>query len=213
MTLGNFLRAWTSVIGGGPHVNMNTTTAIVPHGFMSDPARKGSMVATNFYDMPEEKIYKMARGHYNNLKNINSAFISWAASLHMMFCYAKYLKAGTAHIAVMDTHAMGGEVMVWHVPQLLNRGNHKYLAFGRTRGSGYQAVSLKVLEERGLYRWFPEPATAPPLGLFGHSLQTKMFLEPTASLALDEIYSFETIGSLFHELAFPVVTALLCMPA
>ena len=201
-------RAWKPNSGGGPTANMNTTTVIVPRGFMPGSARRDSLAPINFYDMPEDELYKMADGHYYTRKDIKSAFSSWAASPQLVISYAKYLRDDCVHVAVMDTHAMGDEVMVWHVPHLISAENHEHLAFGRIRGSAYQTVSLKDLEMHGLFTLLPE-LNVVPFDMFGSEILAEMFLEPTKSLDLNEIYLFDTIGSLFHELTFSIVTALL----
>jgi hypothetical protein len=50
------------------------------------------------------------------------------------------------HLAVMDTHKLEDEVLVWNVPHLIDRGNLEYLAFGVIRGKGYRAVDMYELE-------------------------------------------------------------------
>jgi hypothetical protein len=50
---------------------------------MPGTARRESVKAISFYDLPENEIHQMATGHYGARKNIQSAFSSWAASLHL----------------------------------------------------------------------------------------------------------------------------------
>jgi hypothetical protein len=63
----------------------------------------------------------MALNHYHGRSVTRSEFSSWAASLHLVLCFAKVKWADsgeTAHVAVMDTLNLESEVLVWHVPHL-----------------------------------------------------------------------------------------------
>lgn len=128
---------------------------------MPGPLRRDSVKPLSFYDVPENEIYNMANDHFDGSKDIKVTFSSWGASLHLVLCYAKFLQNEneSTYVAVMDTHALGDEVMAWHVPHLMGRSSktHEYLAFGRIRGA-YQAVSLSKLERHSLYTLFPELA-------------------------------------------------------
>jgi hypothetical protein len=66
-----------------------------------------------------------------------------------------------AHVAVLDHENLDGEVLIWWVPHLIRnvRGDHEYLAHGIVRGSGYTAVPLREMTDRGLYDDFPELRT------------------------------------------------------
>jgi hypothetical protein len=108
---------------------INTTNIIVPHGFI--PTYQTGKEPTRFYDHNENALYTMAMNHYHGDKVTRSEFSSWAASLHLVFCYARDISASkTAYVAVMDTHNLDSEVLVWHVPHLIPRHNHEYLAHG-----------------------------------------------------------------------------------
>ncbi|KAF2822829.1 hypothetical protein CC86DRAFT_469465 [Ophiobolus disseminans] len=135
-------RAWTSDSGGGPNANINNSIAIVPHAFMPE---SGNNVSSSFYNTLESELCRMASMHYGGGHSL-SAFSSWAVSLALVLCYAKELslKRERTHVAVMDTHELGPDVLVWHVPHLINAGNHECLAFGRIRGRAYQAVSFET---------------------------------------------------------------------
>jgi hypothetical protein len=170
----------------------------------------------SFYEIPENVLYRMARDHYNYRHNIASGFSFRAASPHLVLCYTKYLKrkhkTNTAHVAVMDTHDIEDEVLVWHVPQLLECGIHEYLAYGRIRGNGYSAVALVDSEQHGLEKIFPE-LKQPIEDVFCHSLRGSMFSASAQDVAIDTFYLYiiNVIGRLFENLAFPVTTALACL--
>jgi hypothetical protein len=133
---------------------VNTRYAVVPQIFMPRASSEAEQHLPCFYEIPEDVLYHMASDHYAICFNMATGFSSWAASLHLVLCYAKYLngkyKTDTAHVAVIDTHNLEDEVLVWHVPHLLGYGNHEYLAFGRTRGKGYRAVRLADLDSHDL---------------------------------------------------------------
>jgi hypothetical protein len=168
------------------------------------------------YEIPEDALYHMASDHYSTCFNVATGFSSWAASLHLVLCYAKYLngkyKTDTAHVAVIDTDNLEDEVLVWHVPHLLGYENHEYLAFGRTRGKGYRAVSLADLDSHGLKKISPELERRID-GMFGDGLRRSMFAASAELVELDfsHLYIAMLIGSLFGNLAFPVATALACL--
>jgi hypothetical protein len=168
----------------------------------------------SFYSMSENELWRMARGHYGGSKGCPSGFSSWAASLHVVLCYAKSLeyagKAGT-HVAVMDTHDVDDEVLVWHVSHLMAGGNHEYLAFGIIRGTGYRTVSLHDLEQHGLLNVVPEIKNYSHTTGFGHALRMRMFSKETASMEVPELDLIKTISLLFGNLSFPVATALTCL--
>jgi hypothetical protein len=169
-----------------------------------------------FYEIPEDALYHMASDHYAPCFKVATRFSSWAASLHLVLCYAMYLngkyKTDTVHVAVIDTHDLGDEVLVWHVPHLLGYRNHEYLAFGHIRGNGYRAVSLADLDSHGLKKIFPEPERRID-GLFGREIRRSTFSASADPVEPDfsHVYIAMLIGSLFGNLAFPVATALVCL--
>ncbi|CAN9480184.1 unnamed protein product [Alternaria alternata] len=183
---------WQS--GGGPGLAINNATEIVPRGFIN--GNKGSSV----YGKTEKEI-------------------SWAASLHAVLCYARDTRADwDPHVAVIDRRRLEGEVLVWWVPDLLGakQGDIEYLAHGCIRGRGYTAVPFEQLVTNGLYSLFPEleawkknRTNGMP---FGRKLRKRMFdRAPPVDISTEDIATAKKIGTLFGELALPVMAALLCI--
>ncbi|KAI5373287.1 hypothetical protein J4E82_008044 [Alternaria postmessia] len=179
---------------GGPGLAINNATEIVPRGFMNGD--KGSSV----YEVLTE-------------------FSSWAASLHAVLCYARDTRADwNPHVAVIDRTRLEGEVLVWWVPDLLGakKGDVEYLAHGCIRGRGYTAVPFEQLVTNGLYSLFPEleawkknHTNGMP---FGRKLRKRMFdRAPPVDISTEDIATAKKIGTLFGELALPVMAALLCL--
>jgi hypothetical protein len=168
-----------------------------------------------FYEIPEDALYHMARAQYATCFNVATGFSCWAASLHLVLCYARYLngkyETDTVHVVVIDRRDLGDEVLVWHVPHLLGYGNHEYLAFGRIRGNGYRAVSLADLDSHGLEKIFPELERKID-GLYGREVRRSMLSASAEPVELDfsHLYIAMLVGSLIGNLAFPVATALAC---
>jgi hypothetical protein len=129
-------RAWHGASGGAPETYLNTRHAVVRQIFMLRASSEAEKYLPCFYEIPEDALYRMASDYYSTCFNVATGFSSWATSLHLVPCYAKYLNGkymtDTVHVAVIDTHVL----------HLLGNGNHEYLAFGRIRGNGYRAVSL-----------------------------------------------------------------------
>jgi hypothetical protein len=130
-----------------------------------------------FYETPEDALYRMVNDHFETNHGAMAGSSSWAASLHLVLCYTKYIqttsKTETVHVAVIDTHDLDDDVLVCHIPHLLRTGNHEYLSFDRIRGNIYCAVALKGLEKYGLKSNFIE-LKHPIDGMFGHSLRESM---------------------------------------
>ncbi|KAI4931929.1 uncharacterized protein J4E92_003827 [Alternaria infectoria] len=145
-------RTWSSNSSGGSEHATNSVKEIIPHGFMKKASGSG------FYDKPESELFKMVRDHYDTESVFTSEFSSWTASLHLALCYAGSIEEEYGpHVAIMDTHQLDGDVLVWHVPHLFKPdGLHEYLAHGPIRGIGYKAVSYKTLMSAGLAQIFPE---------------------------------------------------------
>jgi hypothetical protein len=199
-------RMWSSASGG--HVSINTPTEIVPPAFN----RKGS--APRFYSMPEDEARTMATNHYHGKRAPLTGFSSWAASLHLVLCYADYERSGDrdAHIAIMDTQDLEGEVLVWHVPHLLNGvGEHEYLAYGCIRGRGYKAVPYNALLGKNLKELFPEVKTISSMDHFGHKLRAQMFAKDAMPISDTEFEITRRIASLFGPLFLPIATAILTL--
>ncbi|KAB2104388.1 hypothetical protein AG0111_0g7903 [Alternaria gaisen] len=199
--------------GGGPGLAINNATEIVPRGFMN--GNKGSSV----YGKTEKEMYKMAKDHFDDNKEVLTEFSSWAASLHAVLCYARDTRAEwNPHVAVIDRTRLEGEVLVWWVPDLLGakQGDIEYLAHGCIWGRGYTAVPFEQLVTNGLYNLFPEleawkknRTNGMP---FGRKLRKRMFdRAPPVVISTEDIATAKKIGILFGELALPVMAALLCL--
>jgi len=162
-----------------------------------------------FYEMPESKIFTMTRHHVHGNRLVATEFSSWAASLHVVLCYAQSMRPEhNPHIAVLDRQQLDGEVLIWHVPDLVDMFEIEYLAHGYVKGSGYTAVPLKQLIEHGIYNIFPELSKADGMG---HDLRTTMFSEPAIVTTDYEIAIAREIGALFNKLSLPIMIALLCL--
>jgi hypothetical protein len=209
-------RAWHGASGGAPETILNTKTAVVPQIFMPRIRSESERTLPSFYEIPENILYRMASDHYNTRHNIASWFSSWAASIHLVLCYTEYLKrehkTNTVHVAVIDTHGIEDQVLVWHVPQLLGYGIHEYLAFGRVMGNGYRAVALVDLEQHSLEKIFPGLKQLID-GVFGHGLRRSVFSASAQNVDIDKFYLYiiNVIGRLFENQAFPVTPALACL--
>ncbi|KAF9701835.1 hypothetical protein EKO04_001080 [Ascochyta lentis] len=180
-------RAWSNRSGGGPECSINSTAEIVPRGFMPRTDEQGG-----FYEMPERLLRDCAQKHFSHRK-VLTGYSSWAASLHLVLCYASSMDAASdPHVAVMETHDLDSEVLVWQCPHLLGEGEEEYLAWGCVRGRGYKAVCLKDLRKRGVIILVPQLGN----GSFRDT---------------DEPFQFEDVALLFGKLFLPVFAALLCL--
>jgi hypothetical protein len=121
-------RAWQGASGGGPASCLNTTAGIVPRLFMPGSIAEHERNFPSFYRRQEIDLYRMASTHYDSKSSTMTGFSSWAASLHLTLCYARFLKvlcqSNTVHAAVMDTRNLEDEVLVWHAPDLIGGGPH-----------------------------------------------------------------------------------------
>jgi hypothetical protein len=174
------------------------------HGFAYDRR-------PDFCELPDSFLHQMARNHYRGV-DTPSGFSSWIASLHAVLCYAKFMKPHNlhdSHVAVMDTHNLDNEVLVWHSPHLgIGVTNHEYLAFGLITGNRYRAVSLSALEDHCIDSLFPENRG---LEMFGDTLRANMFQAPATDIWQADLDAFRVIGLLYGNSAFPVITALACL--
>ena len=120
--------------------------------------------------------------------------------------------SASPYVAVMDIQELDDEVFVWHVPHLLGGiGYHVYLAYGRIRGRGYYAVSLRELERNGLQSIFPEMTQLGGHSMFGHELRLVMFHERDYLIHQYELHVIRSISLLFRNLEFPMATALVSL--
>jgi hypothetical protein len=144
-------RAWSSRSGGGSSRTINSITEIVPRRFTP-----GAKKSVDFYGIKEDLLHQLALQHFEHSGEVITGFSSWAASLHLVLCYAKSMDPRTnPNVAVIDTHELDTEVLVWQCSHLLGKGYHEeYLAWGCIRGRGYKAVSLKELEALGIFDIF-----------------------------------------------------------
>ncbi|KAI4634126.1 uncharacterized protein J4E87_001296 [Alternaria ethzedia] len=205
-------RTWSSNSSGGSEHATNSVKEIIPHGFMKKASGSG------FYDKPESELFKMVRDHYDTESVFTSEFSSWTASLHLALCYAGSIEEEYGpHVAIMDTHQLDGDVLVWHVPHLFKPdGLHEYLAHGPIRGIGYKAVSYKTLMSAGLAQIFPELSET-DLADWGMSLRDQMFNGPPIPLPTDnieksdEMKQIRSIANLYGRLYLPVATSLMCL--
>jgi hypothetical protein len=171
------------------------------------PAYQTKTQTKNFYQYSEEELFVLADTHYAGRRNSPSVFSSWATSLHLVLCYAKSTSTtgGIAYVAVMKTKLLEPEVLVWHVPHLLDYGNEEYLAYGTIRGEGYKVVQLQELEQHGLLSIFQELPRA--VG-FSDGLRHSMFQQLPAEIG-GERNVIMALAPRFGSLALPVAIVLM----
>jgi hypothetical protein len=207
-------RVFTDQSGGGRTQATNDLQNIVPHLFM--PGKLSS--AKGFYDCWESSLHDMAVGHFMG-EEIISGFSSWAASLHLVLCYAESKDSAGhrgVHVAVMDTQELEEEVLVWQCNHLIGKTNEEYLAYGRVAGRGYRAVELADLKRHGLLELFPplrdgswrEEETP---WQFGDACRARIFGGTPHAVADEDLKHAERVASLFGSLFTPVFTALLSL--
>lgn len=164
--------------------------------------------------MREGKIMDDAMDHFHYSKTVESPFSSWAASLHLVLCYAQSMPAHTdPHVAVMDTQALEGEVLVWHCPDLIGKGDHEFLVYGPIRGPGYRAVSLSTLKRRDILNLFPQLGQINPIEIgfyFGFNCRSHMFDSDESQYPTRyQLCIAEVLAQAFGPLFLPVFLALL----
>ncbi|KAF3042587.1 hypothetical protein E8E11_003927 [Didymella keratinophila] len=189
-------RAWSSRSGGGSSRTINSTTEIIPRRFMP-----GTNRPIDFYSINEDLLHQLALQHFEHRQSVITGFSSWAASLHLVLCYAKSMDPKTnPHVAVIDTHELG---------------NQEYLAWGCIRGRGYKAVLLKKLEASGVPDIFPSLKDGTYReGItfeFGSVYRSKSFTKAPLPWSPKVYEAAQRVGSLFGHLFLPVYTALLCL--
>lgn len=158
--------------------------------------------------------YSGSWSYFHNNTSRLSEFSSWAASLHLVLCYASDLSHSLGkkdvNVAVMDTRQLDWRqgVLVWHVLDLISCGGlYEYLAHGCIYGPGYKAVSVNDLEKAGVYSILPESKAQ---GIcFGIHIQEKMFTQPAKEVTQDELITIKCLTSLFSRSAAAVAVALL----
>ena len=171
-----------------------------------------------FYNTPENLLRQMSVAHYHEEFHPLSPFSSWAASLHLVLCYAPLLET-EAYVAVMDTQKLDSQVLVWHAPHLMDGRCHEYLAYGIIEGYGYVAVPLLIMKQNGLLDVFPELAMPRKRRAterhaehnFGLRLKMEMFERKHGLPKKELVVLVRHIANLFGDLWFPVATALLCI--
>jgi hypothetical protein len=171
-----------------------------------------------FYEIPESELLAMVEAHYMGKTRPTSEFSSWTASLHLVLRYAERLnETHNAHIAIIDTKDLDGDVLVWHVPHFMHaRGVDEYMAHGRIAGLDYKAVSLKALKAEGLLEVFPEIAMKLHECYnhccgWGMCVRKKMFTDVPRHLKTHELDHIIALAGLFGHLSLPVATALICI--
>lgn len=170
----------------------------------------------HFYKLKEGLLLALTRKHFEHELEVITGYSSWAASLHLVLCYAKSMDpASEPHITVMATQNLDSQVFVWHCVHLLGHGHEEYLAWGCIRGRGYKAVPLAKLENRGLLQVFPElkdgSYRAGCTFEFGDHCRSVSFAKPPAPVAPSLYKAAENVSRPFGNMFFPVFTALLCL--
>lgn len=184
---------------------------IVPHMWMHNT------LTESFYEQPETRLLSIAKDHYHR-RPTTSFYSSWAASLHMVLCYAWSLPPEwNAHVAVMDTHNLSTEVLVWHCPDIIKYGDHEFLAYGRIHGAGYRAVSVRNLIAGGLFDLIPTLKNIPRRPNtqleFGGIYRLRAFSSnaPPQDPTEDQYRTAGSLAHAFKPLFAPVYIALLSL--
>lgn len=203
-------RASSNDRGGGPLVQKISPTEILPAAFHTGKASEGC----DPYQMSEAKLFEMANGHWC-ASRVNTEFSSWAASLHLVLCYAHTLqKEGESqvHVAMIDTVELDHiGVRVWHVPHLIYQIDPtEYLAHGVIRGPYYKAIEFQKLQNHGLGSIFPEIKVSERMGA---ELRQSMFASAIAYSPIKdtEFRTICNIASLFEDFSLPFAAALFCI--
>lgn len=194
---------------------INNVLEIVPHPFMRYCGRQIVETETSFYRLPEERIHSMVVTHYDHEIRGLSGFTSWAASLHLVLCYASSMnKDDQPHVTVIDTHAFREDILVWHCKHLISKGDDEYLVYGPIRGRGYRAIPLDELEGLGLHTLCPElRGDFLQYGLsfqFGCRYRGKMFETEPKEITGRDVMLAERIALCFGILFPPTFMAPLC---
>ncbi|KAF2712616.1 hypothetical protein K504DRAFT_531680 [Pleomassaria siparia CBS 279.74] len=208
-------RAWSNESCGGQLISHNNTDEVIPPAFVIEQGHE-------LYDLKESSIRNMVEAHYKAIPSYEDGnqhrlgeFSSWASSLHLVLCYAVWLRKGgdsNVHVAVMDRRITEWKdhLLVWQVPDLLLDGlNLEYLAHGCIYGTHYKAVSLELLEAKGLFNFFPEIDRQHRM--FGHPIRQDMFRQPTLPITKWDLDTTRALSVLFENLAAPVAAALLSL--
>ncbi|KAI1495352.1 hypothetical protein F5X96DRAFT_683805 [Biscogniauxia mediterranea] len=150
-------RGFHSLSGGGIDPRLNSTTGIVPHGFLHYPTEPwpphlppGSMFETR-------ALGSMIDAHLSGQlsKAAQTRFSSWAASISIAAKYARYNT--TPHIAVVDTNLLPPYALVYHTPALArahistNFYTEEYLIYGPVCGPAFSCVPFSELQAA---RWW-----------------------------------------------------------
>lgn len=170
----------------------------------------------NFYELNENLLLALTRRHFEHELGVITGYSSWAASLHLVLCYAKSMDPSSEpHIAVMDTQDLDSQVFVWQCVHLLGHGHEEYLAWGYIRGRGYKAVPLSKLEDHGLLEVFSElkdgSYRAGCTFEFGDHCRSVSFAKTPAPVAPSLYKAAENVARPFGNMFLPVFTALLCL--
>ncbi|KAI1374467.1 hypothetical protein F4677DRAFT_447459 [Hypoxylon crocopeplum] len=133
-TLPRFLfRGFGPTSGGGIDPRLNTTTGIIPHGFL------GGKKPTNIYEI--RGLIKMIDGHLYG-QTVTTDFSSWAACITVAMRYSR-----NSHVAVIDRKLLAPHVKIYHVPNLNRAGlclhsiPYEYLAYGPIDGPAFHCVA------------------------------------------------------------------------
>ncbi len=140
-------RAFGSRSGGGVNHRLNTTSGIIPHGFL------GGKKPTSIYDIPD--LRSMITGHLTGA-SVDTHFSSWAACI----CLALDCAHDSMYIAILDTTLLPNQPHIYHVPDLFSAGlssdryDHEYLAYGPIDGPAFYCVPGQALYSSGFDRFY-----------------------------------------------------------
>lgn len=91
----------------------------------------------DFYAKSEVELCTLAYAHLRGRKWPLTHCTSWAASLHAVLCYAKFLsrKHESVWVAVIDTQQLP-DVLIFYVKDWVGTADLEYQAYGHIYGPG-----------------------------------------------------------------------------
>ncbi|KAI5917965.1 hypothetical protein F4810DRAFT_694071 [Camillea tinctor] len=150
-------RGFNQLSGGALDPRLNSTTGIVPHGFLHYPVKPWPpyLPPGSMFDM--DSLGAMIDGHLMGFP-IPSPFSSWAVNVTLALQYANRTNPiFDSHLAVVDTALLPPYALVYHTPDLAHAGisniafTEEYFIYGPICGPAFSCVSVSEMESVGLW--------------------------------------------------------------